>query len=63
LLTQDIKDSFSAKKAGAVVVDLTSAYDTVWNCDVIRKILRLLPDRHMVRMIMELVGNCSFTLS
>jgi len=29
-LTQDIEDSFSAeKKAGAVFVDLTAAYDTV----------------------------------
>jgi len=29
LLTQDIEDSFSAKKkAGAVLVDLTAAYDT-----------------------------------
>jgi len=27
------------------------------------KLLRLLPDRHMVHMIMELVGNRSFTLT
>ena len=27
------------------------------------KLLRLLPDRHMVRMIMEMVGNRSFTLT
>jgi len=31
LLTQDIEDSFSVKKTGAVLVDLTSAYDTVWH--------------------------------
>ena len=32
LLTQEIEDSFSAKqKAGAVFVDLTAAYDTVWH--------------------------------
>jgi len=31
LLTQDMEDSFSAKKAGAVFVDLTAAYDTVWH--------------------------------
>ena len=32
LLTQDIGDSFSAKKkAEAVFVDLTAAYDTVWH--------------------------------
>ena len=27
------------------------------------KLLQLLPDRHMVHMIMEMVGNCSFTLT
>jgi len=31
LLTQDIEDIFSAKKAGPVFVDLTAAYDTVWH--------------------------------
>jgi len=32
LLTQDVEDSFSAKKKdGAVFVDLTAAYDTVWH--------------------------------
>jgi len=32
LLTQHIEDSFSAKKkARAVFVDLTAAYDTVWH--------------------------------
>ena len=40
LLTQNIEDSFEAKK-----------------------LLRLLPDKHMVRMIMELVWNRSFTLT
>jgi len=31
LLTQDIEDNFSAKKAGAVFVDLTAAYDIIWH--------------------------------
>ena len=64
LLTQDIEDSFEAKKkAGAVFVDLTAAYDTVWHRGLTCKLLRLLPDKHMVRMIMELVRNRSFTLT
>ena len=64
LLTQDIKDSFSAKKkAGAVFFDLTAAYDTVWHCGLTCKLLLLLPDRHMVRITMEMVGNRSFTLT
>ena len=44
-------------------VDLTVAYDTVWHCSLTCKLLRLLPDRHMVHMIMEVVGNHSFTLT
>ena len=61
-LTQNIKDSFEAKKkAGAVFVDLT--YDTVWHRGLTCKLLRLLPDKHIVRIIMELVRNRSFTLT
>jgi len=64
LLAQDIEDSFSAeKKAGAVCVNLTAAYDTVWHHGLTCKLLRLLPDRHMVDMIMEMFGNHSFTLT
>ena len=64
LLTQNIEDSFEAKKkAGAVFVDLTPPYDTVWHRGLTCKLLRLLPDKHMVRMIMELVRNRSFTLT
>ena len=64
LLTQNIEDSFEAKKkAGAVFVDLTAAYDTVWHRGLTCKLLRLLPDKHMARMIMELVRNRRFTLT
>ena len=64
LLTQNIKDSFEAKKkTGAVFVNLTTAYDTVWHRGLTCKLLRLLPDKHMVRMIMKLVRNRSFTLT
>ena len=64
LLTQNIKDFFEAKKkASATFVDLTAAYDTVWHCGLTCKLLRLLLDKHMVRMIMELIRNRSFTLT
>jgi len=46
-----------------VFVDLTAAYDTVWYRGLTCKLLQLLPDRHMVRMIMEMVGNHSFNLT
>ena len=55
LLTQNIEDSFEVKKkAGAVFVNLTAAYDTIWHHSLNCKLLRLLPYKHMVRMIMEL---------
>ena len=64
LLTQNVEDSFEAKKkAGAVFIDMTAAYDTVWHRGLTCKLLRLLSDKHMVRMIMELVQNRSFTLT
>ena len=64
LLTQNIEDSFEAKKkAGALFVNLTATYDTVWHRGLTCKLLRLRPDEHMVRMIMELVRNRSFTLT
>jgi len=44
-----------------VFVDLTAAYDTVWHRGLTCKLLRLLPDRHMVHVIMEVVDNRSFT--
>jgi len=55
-MKQDIEDSFSAKKkAGDAIVDLTAACDTVWHRGVTCKLLQLLPDRHMVRMITKMV--------
>jgi len=46
-----------------VFVDLTAAYDTAWYRGLICKLLQFLPDRHMVHMTMEMVGNRSFTLT
>ena len=64
LLTQNIEDSFKAKmKAGAVFVNLTAAYDTGWHRGLTCKLLRLLPDKHNVKMIMDVVLNRSFTLT
>ena len=64
LLTQNIENLFEAKKkAGAVFVNLIAAYDTVWHCGLNCKLFRLLPDKHIVRIIMELVRNRSFTLT
>ena len=64
LLAQNIEDYIEAKKkAGTVFVNLTATYDTVWHRSLTCKLPRLLPDKHMVRIIMELVRNRSFTLT
>ena len=58
------KTIFRAKHpTGAVFVDLTAAYDTVWHSGLTCKLLRILPDRHIVSFIMKLVRNRSFTLT
>ena len=64
LLTQNIKDCLEVKKkAGAMFVDLKAALDTVWHCDLTCKLFKLLPDKHMIQMILGLVQNSSFTLT
>jgi len=51
------------EKSGGVLVDLTTAYHTVWHQDPTCNLLQLLPDWHRVHLIMELVGNRNFTLT
>ena len=64
LLTQEIEDSFAAKrKAGAVFVDLTAFYNIIWHRSLTCMLLRLLPESRMMSLIMELVCNRSFTLT
>ena len=50
------------QKVGVALVDLTAAYDTVWLRGLHLKHLRMIPDRHMVSFVMELLTNRSFTL-
>ena len=64
LLTQNIEDCFEMKrKTGAVFVDLRSAYDTVCHRGLTYKLFRPLPDKHMIRIIMEFVQNKTCTLT
>ena len=64
LLTQNIENFFKAKKrAGAMFVNLTVAYDTVPTSSLTCKLLRLLSNNHMVQIILELIQNRSFTLT
>ena len=63
-LTSDIEDSFErGNKAGVVLVDLTAAYDTVWHQGLMSKLLRMIPDKHLVRFITNILANRSFVLT
>ena len=44
-------------------VNQTAAYDTVWHRGLTFKLLKLLPNKHMVRMISELIRNRSFIIT
>ena len=60
LLSQDIEDWFEATEtAGAVLVDLTAANDTVWHRRLTLKLLQMLPDGHMVHLTVELISYAS----
>ena len=62
-LTCEIEKSFeNGYKPGAVMVDLTTVYDTVWHQGLAPKLLRTIPDRHLVRFIMNILSNRSFKL-
>jgi len=62
-LTSDIEESYERRrKAGLVLVDLTAAYDTVWHQGLALKLLQTIPDRHLVRFIVNIISNRSFIL-
>ena len=61
--TEDITTAFQRKeKACAVFVDLTAAYDTIWHRGLALKLLQTIPSKHMVKLIMQMMTNRSFTL-
>ena len=63
LLTDDIEAGFEQnQQVGVALVDLTAAYDTVWLRGLNLKLLRMLPDRHMVSFVMKLLTDRSLTL-
>ena len=63
LLTHYIEDSFQHNEnAGVVFLDLTAAYDTMWHRGFHLNLLRIIPDRHMVGFIMDMLSNRSFVV-
>ena len=61
LLTEDIECSFDKKlKAGVVLVGLSAAYNTVWHRDLTLKLLKTLPSKVMVRVIVSMISQRRF---
>ena len=60
-LVHDIETAFQRKeKFGAVLIDLTAAYDTVWHRGLYLKLLKLIPDVKLVRFILLMIQNRMF---
>lgn len=60
-LTNYIEDGFQRKvKNGAVFIDLTAAYDTVWRDGLLHKFIRVIPCRRMYRLMTDMLSNRRF---
>ena len=63
LLSQKIEEGFDQKQlVGAVFLDLTAAYDTVWHRGLRLKLQRYITSEKLTGFIMELLSNRSFVL-
>jgi len=63
LLTRGIRIACWLRPELCFSISQQPGYDSVWHRGFTSKLMQLLPVRHMVRMIMEVVGNCSFTFA
>ena len=62
-LTSDIEESYEGRqKAGLVLVDVTASYDNLWHQCLTLKLLQIIPDRHLVHLIVDIIANRSFIL-
>ena len=63
LLTDIIERAFDKKeKVGAVFVDLSAAYDTIWHRGLTLKLLRTVPSKNLVQVVMTMILCRSFRL-
>ena len=63
LLTDDIEAGFERNdKYGAVCIDLSAAYDTVWHRGLKLKLNNVIPDKSLVNFIMTLIASRSFII-
>ena len=47
---------------GAVFIDLSAAYDTVWHRGLKLKLNNVIPDKSLVNFIMTMIASCSFIM-
>ena len=63
LLTDDIEAGFERNdKCGAVFIDLSAAYDTVWHRGLKLKLNNVIPDKSLVNFSMTLIASRSFIM-
>ena len=60
-LVHNIESAFQRdEKYGLILIDLTAAYNTVWQRGLYLKLLRILSDVNLVRFTMAMIQNRSF---
>ena len=63
-LTQNIEEAYNNKHVcGAVFLDLTAAYDTVWHKGLLLKLSKCISCKYMTNFIMEPLCTRSYVLS
>ena len=63
-LTSLIESGFEKKlKTGAVFVDLSSAYDTVWREGLMYKLANIIKDQRLLKLIARMTGTRTFLVS
>ena len=61
LMVNHIQQNFEQrKKSGALFVDLSSAYDTVWLLGLAYKLTLIIPDFKMFQVIKDMMSNHTF---
>jgi hypothetical protein len=61
LITSYIESGFQKRlKTGVVFVDLTAAYDTVWEDGLIHKLYNVIPCGKMVSLLEDMLSNRQF---
>lgn len=62
-LTSHIEFGFEKRlKTAVVFIDLSSAYDTVWKCGLLYKLIKVIPCNSFISLISEMLSNREFVV-